>query len=287
MNFLRLTCWVCLWLAPSFVRAQSIVLQAPELNESSGIAQIGQQLWSHNDSGDGPRFFVFQKSGELLGKVEIEGAKAFDWEDMCSFTRHGKQYVAVGDVGDNPSGRKDVQIYAIEIPEELSAANSRFEKNWTLSVTAEFRVTYPGGAVDCETLAYDPLTESFVLASKELFRCRIFSVPAARLDGRQNAEAHLIGTVVLPLVSGGDISPDGSRLVLTTYGPGALVNRRLTSGSEQQPATTWLIDGEGAVKMLELPARKQGESVCFSNDGQKLWLTSEHVPTPLIEVKVP
>ncbi len=280
-------CLACLWLSTGLAHSQTIVLQAPELNESSGIAQVGQQLWSHNDSGDSPRFFVFKKSGELLGKVEIKGAKAFDWEDMCSFSRDGKQYVAVGDVGDNSSGRKAVQIYVIEIPKELAATTSRFEENWKLPVAAEFRVTYPGGAVDCEAVAYDPLTESFLLATKELLRCRLYTVPATRLDARQDVEARLIGTVFLPLVTGADISPDGSRLVLSTYGPGALISRSQTSADEKQPATTWLTEGEGAVKMFALPARKQGESICFSNDGRKLWLTSEHVPTPLIEVIVP
>lgn len=287
MNFLRICCLASLWLAPGLAHSQTIVLQAPGLNESSGIAQVGQQLWLHNDSGDSPRFFVFQKSGELLGKVEINGAKAFDWEDMCSFTRDGKQYVAVGDVGDNSSGRQDVQIYVIEIPTELAASTSRFEDNWKLPVAAEFRVTYPEGSVDCEAVAYDPLTESFLLATKELLRCRLHAVPATRLDGSQKVEARLIGTVYAPLVTGADISPDGRRLVLSTYGPGALISRNQTSDDQKQPAATWLTEGEGAVKMFALPARKQGESICFSNDGRKLWLTSEHVPTPLIEVSVP
>ncbi len=287
MNAVRATCLFCLWLAPQILSAQTIILQAPELNESSGLAQIGNQLWSHNDSGDGPRLFVFQPSGKLLGEVELSGAKAIDWEDMCAFTRRGKQYVAVGDVGDNSSQRQDVRIYVAEVPAELAAANVCFETKCNLPVVAEYRVTYPDGAIDCEALAYDPLTESFVLATKELLRCRLYRVRAPSLAGEQIVEAQLVGTVILPLVTGGDISPDGRQLVLTTYGPGCLIGRRSRSTKGPSLEHDWRTEGEGAVKMIALPARKQGESICFSSDGRRLWLTSELVPTPLLEVAVP
>ena len=42
-----------------------VILQSSELNESSGVAQVGELLWTHNDSGDKPRLFAFASDGSL------------------------------------------------------------------------------------------------------------------------------------------------------------------------------------------------------------------------------
>jgi hypothetical protein len=264
--------------------AQTLTLQSEELNESSGVAVVGDQIWSHNDSGDSPRLFIFDRSGSPLGQVRVAGARAVDWEDMCAFTRDNRRFVAVGDVGDNAAGRSSVQIYVVEVPSELRAATTSIDpKTTTLPLTAVLQVTYPDGAANCEALAYDPLTQAFVLATKELTRCRLFSVPVGSLTGKQAVEAKQIGRLVLPLVTGGDISPDGRQLVLSTYGPACLLTRRSEPGREQE----WLTEGDEAVKMVALPGRKQGESICFSPDARQLFLTSEFLPAPLFSVPLP
>jgi hypothetical protein len=33
-----------------------------------------------------------------------------------------------------------------------------------------------------------------------------------------------------------------------------------------------------------MPLRRQGESICYGPDGRSLYLTSEKLPTPLIEI---
>jgi len=264
--------------------AQTLTLQSDELNESSGVAVVGDQIWSHNDSGDSPRLFIFDRSGRSVGQIRVAGARAIDWEDMCAFTRDHRQFVAVGDVGDNSSGRSSVQIYVIEVPSEVSAATpSSGLKSTTLPLAAELQVTYPTGPVNCESLAYDPLTQAFVLATKELTRCRLFSVPVGSLTGKYPVEAQQIGRLVLPLVTGGDISPDGRQMVLSTYGPACLLKRCSEPGREQE----WLTEGDEAVKIVAVPARKQGESICFSHDARQLFLTSEFLPTPLFSVSLP
>ena len=139
----------------------AVNLQASELTESSGIAQLGEQLWSHNDSGDRPRLFAFDFTGQPLAQVSIAGATAIDWEDICAFTRDGRSYLAVADVGDNAGQRKLVSVYAIEFPNEWQNSLDP-QQSLTLPVTATFQVTYPTGAVNCEALAYDPLNREFI-----------------------------------------------------------------------------------------------------------------------------
>ncbi len=262
--------------------AEDLVFQSKELNESSGIAQLGNHLWSHNDSGDKPRVFAFGMRGDLRAEVAIAGAEAIDWEDMCSFSRDGKHFIAVGDVGDNEAKRKSVSIYVIEVSPGLINEQPRTFASLSQSAIAILRVTYPDRPVNCEALAYDPLTRSFVLATKETLRCRLFRVDAAILQGEQRVEAELVDTLALPMVTGGDISTDGLRLVLCTYGPGCLIER--DAGKAGKP---WRTSGENSLKMFELPIRKQGESVCFSSDGKSLYLSSEFTPSPLFCVPLP
>lgn len=270
-------------LLPIGVRAQTFTLQSPELTESSGLALVGEQIWTHNDSGDRPRLFVFDRRGASLGQVEVLGAQAEDWEDMCAFSRGQQHYVAVGDVGDNGHQRASVTIYVIEIPAHLRNQTQAFSPAvLKLPVAASIEVTYPDGAVNCEALAFDPRSDALLLATKELTRCRLFQVPLGALQGRQRVEAKWLGSLLLPLITAADISPDGKRLCLTTYGPACLLERRTVSPRE----TDWELHSEAGLAMLPLPSRKQGESVCFSLDGSRLLLTSEFAPTPVWEVAI-
>lgn len=294
----------------------SVILDSNELTESSGVVQTGPVIWTHNDSGDVPRLFAFSKDGTLRGQFMVRGAQAIDWEDMCAFQRDGKRYLAVGDIGDNSARRQSVRVYVIEVPEALlsedvplseeppsdirpTAENSvagdalrrPLARELTdesamgeLTVQATFEIKYPAGPVNCEELAYDPLSRSFLLATKELLLCRLYRVPAQTLSGTESVQAEFIGNLVLPLVTGGDISPDGKRLVLSTYGPGCLVQRDF---DEHQQAAGWQTQGLGAAHIFALPPRRQGESIGFSEDGQRLWLTSEGVPTALFNIPVP
>src|SRR5690606_17919192 len=99
----------------------SVILDSNELSESSGVAQTGPLIWTHNDSGDVPRLFAFFEDGTLRGQFLIRGAQAIDWEDMCAFQRGGKRYLAVGDIGDNLANRQSVFVYVVEVPEALPA----------------------------------------------------------------------------------------------------------------------------------------------------------------------
>ncbi len=285
---------------------EPVILQSSELNESSGVAQVGELLWTHNDSGDLPRLFAFSSDGTLRGQFHVQGAKSIDWEDICAFSRDGKHYLAVGDVGDNSARRPNVFLYIIEVPLDLPAHSVDARDGAPgdpLSVAATLEVTYPTGPVNCEALAYDPCSGAFVLATKELFQCRLFRVAAPSLSGEQKVQAELIGQLRLPLVTAGDISPDGKQMVLLTYGPACLLHRTAPQATVSQATLSqatasefrgdqgeldgWQTEGDHAVLIFELPNRRQGESICFSSDGKRLWLTSEFIPTPLLEVPLP
>lgn len=258
--------------------AQEPTLESSELKESSGVcvSPDDRMVWSHNDSGDEPRFFAFGRDGRFQAEIHLRRARAIDWEDMCSFSRDDRHYLAIGDVGDNQRRRTSVDIYVVRQPraDELGVATIL---NWDL--TCRLTVNYPEGPINCEALAFDPLKNVFVLASKENFCCRLFEVDASRLDEDRKIEAVYLQTLLVPLVTGADISTDGKRMVFSTYGAGAMLYR----DSEQR----WALGNDPQQGIFELPIRRQGESICFADQNRHLLLTSEFAPTPLFTVIAP
>ena len=73
-----------------------------------------------------------------------------------------------------------------------------------------------------------------------------------------------------------DISSDGERAIVLTL-LRAYEYRRT-------PEQTWAEAFEERPRPIVMPERRQGESICYSAEGDSLYLTSEFVPTPLWEV---
>lgn len=273
-----------------------IELSSSEIIESSGLARSTRDddiLWTHNDSGDKARLFAFDRQGKVRAELVVKKAEAHDWEDMCSFERDGKHYLAVGDIGDNPLMRKHVTIYVFEEPKLRSDGKSDDKKSDFLrldeKVLCEIQVKYPQGPTNCEALAYDPLTQSFLLATKENFQSNIYRVPIALDEKKSEVEAIKLGSLNLPLVTGAAISDDGAMLAIATYGPPCIVRRlnNATSVSKETNVAEWNLKDASATQFFEAPPRRQGESICFEKDGRSVLLTSEGSPMPLYIVPIP
>ena len=88
-----------------------------EITESSGLALSSRQpprLWTHNDSGDRARIFLLDLDGSLVAEYAVDGAKAIDWEDIAS---DGAGHLYVGDIGNNSSARRQLQVYRVLEPD--------------------------------------------------------------------------------------------------------------------------------------------------------------------------
>lgn len=264
-----------------FATNDPISIDIPELTESSGLAfstRSDDVLFSHNDSGDSSRLFAFNLKGKFLYELQVEKAKAKDWEDMCAFEHEGKNWLAVGDIGDNDFQLDYVTIYVFKEPKEKEGDRKR-----KAEIEYELKVEYPTGAANSEALAYDPIRHSFLVLSKETLNCVFYEIPIpADPKGSVRVKAKQVAKYTIPMVTGAAISRDGQRLAICTYGPACMLER-----NPNNPEKPWdMKASELATKFFEVPARKQGEAICFAPDGQHLWLTSEHRPTPLIEVKL-
>ena len=80
------------------------------------------------------------------------------------------------------------------------------------------------------------------------------------------------------LLTGGEISPDGSRIILCDYYNGYEI---VLPKDAENFDEIW----KDEASIIELGTREQGEAICYSVDGEAIYATSEKKNSPFIEVR--
>jgi len=247
------------------------------IDESSGIAacrSVPGTYYTHNDSGDTARFFRFDLKGNVLGEWSLPGITATDWEDMASARWHGKNWLFLGDIGDNNAKRKEIQIYRMEEPGKQEGAIAKF---------TTFHLTFPDKAHNCETLMVDPATLDIYLVTKvNKGTSGVYRLPYKADGGTYMLEK--LGEVNFDsgipfsaLTTGGDVSPDGQHLVVRTY------TAAFEFDCPKGKFSTWITVKP---RRIDLRLEPQGEAVGYSLDGKNLVTTSEGKPCEVSQLAI-
>ena len=262
-------------------------LEEQNVDESSGVVASRRNpglFWTHNDSGDGPLLYAFDRRGRRRGVWRVAGAKANDWEDVAAGPgpQQGLSYLYVGDIGDNDKDRKHIVVYRVAEPAITgdTVVNNSVEPYETTPAEA-IQMKYPDGRHDAEALAVSPSTGDLYVITKT--RNPTAAAGVYKLAAPYSAQSlntlQKIGEVRVPslfpgMITGADISPDGSRVVLCDYfNAYELVSAggALDEVWKQKPA------------VIRLGSRPQGEAVCYTLDGRSILATSEGSPSVVIE----
>ena len=265
-------------------------LEYQRINESSGIAASRRNpnlFWTHNDSGDGPFVYAFDRRGKHRGVWRVVGAKAVDWEDMAigPGPDRGKAYLYLGDIGNNLETSEEMIVYRVIEPLISSTGAFSSQQNPRSTQPADvIRFRYPDGKHNSETLLVHPSTGDLYIVTKVSGEAAGVYKARAPLSKSSVTTLKLVGEVRFPnalvgVITGGDISPDGRRIILCDY----LEAFELVLSDKPGIAfdTIW----KQPLTAVDIGARHQGEAVCYSADGMALLATSEQLPCPLIEVK--
>jgi len=261
---------------------QIATLAHKAINESSGLAASRRRdgvFWTHNDSGDKPRLYALDRTGAHLGVYKIPGASHNDWEDIASFTVDDTAYLLIADTGDNSRRRKAYQLYLLVEPRPATATQPATGAKLVRTIT----FVYPDGANDAEGVAVDvPRREIYLVTRIRRPIAAVYRLPLGKLDPTAAAPAkpfvaEPVAALPVFMANSMDISPDGRRLVVGTYG-NAL---QWTRGAKE----SWSDALRRPGRTIKLPSRRQGEGLCFGRDGRTIYLTSEKLPAPLIEIK--
>ncbi len=263
-------------------------LEDRDVSESSGIAASRQNpgiYWTHNDSGDGPFVYAFDSEGKDRGRWKLTGAQSRDWEDIAIGPGpvRGRWYLYAADTGDNGLNRGEIVVYRAEEPK---VGQKACRKDCETPATA-LRLRYPDGPHNAEALLVHPSTGDLYIVSKanrndpqtQVYVARAAQFATLPLTLKLLATLNIPDAVFRMMVggiTGGDISPDGRRLVLCDY-------FRMYEAELPEGATfdeIW----KQPFRIASIALGLQTEGICYSADGKSILATSEGSPCPLMEV---
>ncbi len=180
-----------------------IKLKDDRITESSGLAASLRKpgyFWTHNDSGDEPELYAFDRKGHKTGRVSLSDVKAVDWEDVAAFSIEGDSWMVVADTGDNAQKRKSVTLFFLSEPDP----DEKKSKAKPISMVCK----YPDGAMNCEAVAVDLKQKQIWFVTKSaLPYAVIYTLPLPDLS-----RPHEIETREFTLTKAGMVAiPDGHR----------------------------------------------------------------------------
>lgn len=260
-------------------------INLPQIDEASGLAFSRSNtdiVWVHNDSGDKPRFFALRTDGTLAVTYTLSGINAKDWEDMAAGPGPvaGKNYLYLGDIGDNAESRATIAVHRVEEPAVAPDATDATE---ALATFDTFQFKYPSGSHNAETLIVDPVTtDLYIVTKKSDGKSKVFRAPAPLVAGKPitledvadlDFTSGPLSSATVKLTTGGDVTPDGSVVAVRTYTEAFFWPRPLgmpLHAAFAQPP---------CFKTLAL--EPQGETLAFSPAGTGFYTLSEKTNQPL------
>lgn len=247
-----------------------------ELDEASGLVasrKLEEVLWLHND-GPSPRVYAVNTKGKHVATLDV-AVVLTDVEDIAigPGPDKGRDYLYLGDIGDNEARRKAIRVCRVPEPD----LDPQGRAHLRATDFEEFMLKLPGGGADCEALLVDPETGDIYIVTKENKRAKVYMAAGDKLTAGETIPLKLVLNLKVKKVSGGDISPDGTKILLRNESDGWLWHR--------QPGAS-IVDTLATQESLEVQVRtsvqaRNGESVGFSADSEGYYTISEGKQQPL------
>lgn len=254
--------------APLFEAAVSKgVVKDDKIREASGlVASINNpgMLWTHNDSGNDPDIFLLDEKGEIKCTVHLSGVKNRDWEDIAvgSGPVEGKQYIYIGEIGDNDAVYPEKILYRLEEPRIADGVTDT-----TLTKTDKIEFKLSDGQRDSEALIMDPVSKNFYIFSKRESRANLYKLSGTLSTTSMMTAERVVENLPFTLIVAADISEDGSEILAKNY-DNVFYWKRLAGESVDQAI-------KRTPETLPYSPEPQGESIAFSRKGDGYYTISE------------
>ena len=255
-----------------FTRTESGTMGKKTMKEVSGLAcsrQTPGYLWAHGDenTGNNRKIIAVKPDGTLVLTVNLTtpNSDRDDWEDICTGTYDGKNYIFIGAFGDNNLEFNDAYyIYFFEEPAVTSG---------TKTITAQYiRFGYPDNtAHNTETLMYDNVEQMFYIADKADGECTLYNLPFSTDYGTELQRLTEVCTLgngkKFKQANGGDITPDGRWMAIKNESYVLLWERQ---GTESLTETAQRLP----IQVTAYQKEEQGESLAWF-DANTFYTTSD------------
>lgn len=254
-----------------FLKGTALGKVGKKLKEASGITRSytnAGMLWSHNDSGNPAEVFLIDSAAKIKMICTLKDLKNRDWEDITSDRDPltGKNYIYVGDIGDNLARYQTKLIYRFEEP----LFDSKVK---TITEFDTLMVQLPDGVRDTEAMMIDPSTHNLYLVSKREDAVSLYELNYPYAKDTTIAK---VATLDLTQIVAADISEDGSEVIMKNYEFVYYWKRnagqRLATLLQQPP------------QLLPYAQEAQGEAICFTSGKQGYYTLSEGTKNTVAEL---
>lgn len=233
------------------------------VDEASGIADsrnLPGNIWVHEDGDNPAAIYLFTHQGELQSTISLPITNR-DWEDIAigPGPETDKNYLYIGEIGDNATVHDEYAIYRFLEPAALNETPTQIDK---------LRFVYEDGKkYNAETLLIDPDTKDLYVITKGVFTERIFRLAFPQSVNNINT-AEFVGNTQQFILTGGEISADGTQILLKNYETVIYWKRRKDES---------IVQAISRLRDLNAPYIRevQGEAICFSVDGNGYFTLSE------------
>lgn len=268
---------------PSRCEPPAMVAELPvALLEASGVTRDPRSadlFWVHNDSGNPAELFALDGAGRLLAAVPVRGARNRDWEDIAVGPCPAGSCLYLADIGDNLAVHSSIVVHRLPVP-ELPGDTLASASVESVEPETSWRLVYPEGPRDAETLAIDAERGELIIVTKgredvvELYTLRLGELRSGPGTSAAPNALRRVGSLRVPigdgtsqLITAGDLSPDGTRLVIRSY---TTLFEFPWRGAAQFDT---LVTPAASSLMGALEA--QGEGVAWELSGESLVMVSE------------
>ncbi len=249
------------------LQPQSITNLDVILKESSGLLNTHDAIWSFGDSGNKNEIYsIDTNNGSIKATVTLTGATNIDFEDIAQ----DSSYIYVGDFGNNNGNRQNLVIYKVPKKTTWNVSNNIVpemiyfkypdQTNFSSNANTDF---------DCESIIIQNGSAYIFTKDHTDQFTRLYKLPTT--PGTYTAEL-ITSFNAKGLITGADISDDGSKIALTGYNPSSDL------------AFVWVLYNfngnqffSGNNRLINIGSRSvvgQVEGVCFINNTM-LYISNE------------
>lgn len=250
----------------SFKKGQQLSeLASKTLKESSGLAaSIGNRdmLWTHNDSGNAAEIYLVDKGLNIKLTVVLSDIENRDWEDIAVGPGPDatKNYVYVGDIGDNDSVHPYKYIY--RFPELILGTSDHI----SISDIDKIVFRLEDGAKDTESLFIDARSKNLYVISKREEPVWLYELKSPDVKSDTITAIKKLPLPFTKIVSA-DYFPGTGDIVIKNY---AHIYYWQNKSNEQ--VTTLLKKTPSEIPYVKEP---QGEAIAWATDGSGFYTLSE------------
>ena len=242
------------------------IFENKAITEASGLAASRQNkglFWTHNDSKDANRLFLFDENGKDKGTFYVENAKNRDWEDLDMVTIKNTPYIYIADIGDNDVKHDKKYIYRVKEPKIMPSKKPIVD---TLRGTETFIISYPDANRNAESLMIDQQTYDLYIVSKNDDNVVVYQVPYPQSTTQINVAKPIL-KLPFTFATSGTISLDNQEILIKNNDTIFYWRRKKNesiAAALKRPAT-----------ILPYKKEPQGEAIAFSTDGSGYYTVSE------------